>query len=110
MSTLFTKDQVGQSVTVVGRAVNRKNGACLMTPNGDVWIEELSTWPEDICAGSELGKQITVTGVLAEDTGLPVFVQQKDQPIVQGIPVPEGTNLHQAGHRFVLQNATWKIG
>ena len=110
MSTQFSKEQVGQPVTVIGQAVNRKNGACLVTPNGDVWMEGLSTWPEEICAGAAPGKQVGVTGVLAEDQGLPVFVAQKDQPIVQGIPVAQGTNLQQASHRWLLKNATWTVG
>ncbi len=108
MNTLFAKEQIGQHVTVTGQPVNRKNGACLILPNGEVWIEGLSTWPDEIAVGAQPGKELTVTGVLSEDNQLPVFVQKKDEPIVQGIPVPQGTDIQQASHRFVLNNATWE--
>ena len=107
MTELFSKEQVGQHVTVTGQPVNRKNGACLVTPDGEVWIEELSSWPENIAFGGQPGKELTVTGVLSEDNQLPVFIQKNNEPIAQGVPVPQGTNMEQASHRFVLKNATW---
>jgi hypothetical protein len=40
---------------------------------------------------------------------LPVFVQKPGEPPLQGIPVPEGTDLHAASRRYVVRDATWSV-
>jgi hypothetical protein len=40
---------------------------------------------------------------------LPVFVQKPGEPPRQGIPVPEGTDLHAASRRYVVRDATWSV-
>jgi len=43
---------------------------------------------------------------LDEDQGLPVFIPDDSDLAVQGIPVPAGTDLEKASHRFLLRDAT----
>jgi len=107
-SSPISPANLGKKVTVEGYAVNRKFGAELVGEGFSVFIEGLAGWPEEICAGGERGRKLRVTGLLAEDYGLPVFIPKPNEPLVQGIPVPEGTDLQKARHRFLLKNATWE--
>jgi hypothetical protein len=104
-----TTANLGKVITVKGWAVNRKNGAALDGEGFCVWIHGLNSWPPGYYKGGTRGKKVSVTGRLTEDHGLPVFVQKKGQPWVQGMPVPEGTNLEKASRRFVLKAARWKL-
>jgi hypothetical protein len=49
------------------------------------------------------GSRIRVRAVVGERADRPVFVQKPGEPVTQGIPVPEGTDLDQARRRFVLE-------
>ena len=49
-----------------------------------------------------------VCGVVAKRYDLPVFVPRKGEPVVQGIPVPEGTDLHEAGKRYIIEKPVWR--
>jgi hypothetical protein len=89
--------------------VDRKIGAQLIGPGFDLWIDGLSSWPEGYCTGGNKGNKVRVSGVLAEDNGLPVFIPKKGEPVIQGIPVPEGTDLKKASHRYILKNASWEL-
>ncbi len=100
---------LGRRITVEGWAVNRKGGAALEGDGFTVWMEGMESWPAECCAGGARGRRLRATGVLAEDHGLPVFVPQQDQPIRQGIPVPEGTDLEVASRRFLLVDACWEF-
>lgn len=101
-------ENVGKRVLLKGWAVNRKGGAVLVTDDGEhVWIDGLASWPDGYYRGGDKGKRLRVSGTLDEDHGLPVFVQKEGEPIVQGVPVPEGTDLEKASHRFVLRDASW---
>jgi hypothetical protein len=55
------------------------------------------------------GARVQVQGVVAERRDPRVFVQKPGEPIVQGIPVPEGTDLDKASRRHVLEGATVKL-
>jgi hypothetical protein len=100
---------LGQRLTVEGWAVNRKNGAQLLTAKVDVWIDGLASWPPGYYSGGEKGRKVRVTGILAADQGLPVFIPSPAEPPVQGLPVPPGTDLAQAGHRYLLKQAHWEL-
>jgi hypothetical protein len=100
---------LGKEITVEGWAVNRKNGAQLVGDGFEVWIEDLAGWPEGYYTGGDKGRKVTVKGILAQDHGLPVFVPKKDEPIVQGIAVEEGTDLEKASLRYILKKATWAL-
>ncbi len=63
----------------------------------------------DDTGDGDRGKRVKVTGVLTEDHALPVFIPKQGEPIPQGIPVPEATDLYQASHRYVLKEATWEL-
>ena len=98
---------LGKRITLVGRAIDRKGGATLVGEGFEVWIADLDAWPDGDRGGDD-GRRLRVTGTLAEDHGLPVFVPRDDEPIVQGVPVPEGTDLDAASHRFLLRDARWE--
>jgi hypothetical protein len=100
---------LGKVITVEGRAVNCKIGAQLIGAGFDLWIDGLSSWPEGYCNSGDGGKKIKVSGILAEDNALPVFIPRKGEPVVQGIPVPEGTDLKKASHRYILRDARWEL-
>jgi len=102
LTTRLTPELTGRTITVEGTAENRKDGAVLRGEHFELWIVELSGWPD------HSGKKVRATGVLAEDHGRPVFVRRPDEPIVQGVEVPEGTDLEKASKRWVLKNVRWK--
>ena len=102
-----SKANLGVRVTLVGRAIDRKGGATLVGEGFEVWMADFDSWPAGYYAGGDEGRLLTVTGTLGEDHGLPVFVPKPDEPLVQGIPMPEGTDLEAASHRWLLRDASW---
>jgi hypothetical protein len=101
---------VGQVITVEGWAVNRKIGAELKGDGFSVFIEGLDSWPAGYYVAGDKGRRVRVTGMLIEAYDLPVFEETHDSPLArQGIPVPRGTDMHQARHRYLLQNAKWEL-
>ena len=96
--------QLGQQVTLEGTAEARKLGAVLRGRDFDVWIDPLQDWPRDY-----VGQRVRVTGILEERHDLPVFIQKPGEPVAGGIPVPQGTDLHQASRRFVVRDAKWSL-
>ena len=106
-AALITKANLGKRITVIGWAVDRKNGAALHGEKFTLWMQGMQRWPSGLYKGGDRGQKLRVTGVLIEDHGLPVFIQKKGEPIVQGMPVPEGTDLKKASHRYLLKDATW---
>jgi hypothetical protein len=53
-----------------------------------------------------LGAWVRVRGTVVERSDLPVFIQDPNEPIMQGMPVPPGTDLEQARKRWVIEHAT----
>ncbi len=94
---------MGKQVTLVGIAEPRKSGAALRGDDFYVWLPEIDSWPIELSM-----KRVEVRGVLSEDHGLPVISGNEDPP-VQGIPVPNGTDLREASRRLILLKATWRI-
>jgi hypothetical protein len=50
------------------------------------------------------GVRVEVRGIVRERKDLPVFIQRPDEPIMQGMPMPEGTDLDQARRRLVIED------
>ncbi len=97
--------KLGQRITIEGIAENAKLGALLLIGDDEsIWIDGLEAWPEDIRT-----KRVEVTGKVIERADLPVFIQREDEPIMQGIPMPPGTDLDRASRRFLLAEAQWKL-
>jgi hypothetical protein len=107
-SSAVRAENIGKKIDVVGWAQNRKNGAVLVGDDFDLWIDDLHSWPDGFYTGGDRGRKLVVSGTLAQDHALPVFVEQPGEPVKQGIPVPEGTDLDAASHRWVLRDATWR--
>lgn len=95
---------VGSQVSVEGVAESHKIGTLVQCNGFGVWIDKLSDWPEAVS-----GKKVQAVGVLEERYDLPVFVPEPGGLLVQGIAVPQGTDLHQASRRFVLRDAVWAL-
>lgn len=53
-----------------------------------------------------LGAWVRVRGTVVERSDRPVFVADPNGPIMQGVPVPPGTDLEQARKRWVIEHAT----
>jgi len=98
------KNLVGERVTLVGVAESRKSGAALRGDGFYVWIDGLLNWPVDY-----VERKVEVVGVLEDRHDLPVFIQAPGELPVQGIPVPEGTDLQAASRRYVIRDAKWSI-
>ena len=96
--------QLGKKVTLSGEAQPRKLGAALLGKDFVIWIDGLHGWPSGF-----RGKRVSVTGTLIERHDLPVFIPSPNDPGIQGIPVPKGTDLHKASQRYLLKDATWKL-
>lgn len=101
-------DLLGEEITIEGTAKNAKMGAILTVNDVSfIWMNNMLAWPEKV-----YGKTITVSGTVIEKFDLPVFVPCDGQhPLTapSGIPVPEGTDLHEASRRYLLKDADWKV-
>jgi hypothetical protein len=101
------KEFVGKKVMLIGKTVNMKLGAVLVLENGQrIWMDEMSSWPSVYYTEKE-SKSAQVTGVLIERYDLPAFVPSNDSIVQQGIPVPKGTDLKEASHRYLLKDYKW---
>jgi hypothetical protein len=98
------QSQLGKMVTLDGVAESRKLGAALRGDGFDVWIDGLDGWPSN-----HSGRRVRVTGILEERHDLPVYIQRPGDPPAAGIPVPEGTDLHKASHRYIVRNPKWSL-
>ena len=102
------EDQVGKVVTLKGRAENAKLGAILVGEDFSVWIDGLDRWPEEFFQGGGW-RRVKVTGTVIEKYDLPVFIPQENDLMITGMPVPKGTDLHEASRRYLLKDSTWEI-
>lgn len=101
------KEFVGRKVTLIGKAENDKLGAVLVLESGQtIWMNKMNSWPNGYYTEKE-SKSVQVTGVLIESYDLPVFVPSNDSIVKQGIPVPKGTDLKEASHRYLMKNYNW---
>lgn len=102
------EDWMGKKITLKGRAVNFHEGAAIVVNDATIiWIDDLSSWPMGYYEGENDSKTVKVTGVLIEKYDRPVFIYKEGQPARSGIPVPEGTDLRKASHRYLLKNSKW---
>ena len=98
-------EQLGKEITLVGIAENLKVGARLKGANFTIFLDGIDSWPSEI-----YGKKVSITGTLIERHDLPVFIQKPGKKNLRdGIPVPKGTDLHAAAHRYLLKDAKWVI-
>ena len=97
-----TRPAIGARVTWRGVAANHKVGAFLAGPG--IYVDLPGRhWPDTV-----VGKPVEVTGTIVECHDLPVFIQDPDELPTAGIPVRPGTDLHEAGRRFILEDVEWK--
>lgn len=99
--------QLGETVTLTGKALNFKIGAALHLEDSLIYVD-LDYWPDGLYHGGDDGEIVRVTGTVARRNMLPVFVPDPDDDVVQGIAVPEGTDLDQAAMAYVLENVEWE--
>lgn len=103
---------IGKKVSVTGKTVNRRLGAVLSLKNGQIiFMNEMDSWPVGYHIKDHLEecKTVEVSGILTEKYDLPVFiVDDQDSTVHQGIPMPKGTDLKAASHRYLLKKYVWK--
>jgi len=46
--------------------------------------------------------------VISDDADF-IFIQKEGEPAAAGIPVPPGTDLRKASHRYVVRDAKWSL-
>ena len=68
-----------------------------------LWLDHVDSWPDGFSRA-----KVRVTGVLEERFDLPVFEDRPDEPKKSGIPVPPGTDLKKASHRYVIASPKWE--
>lgn len=98
------RDLLGQCVVVEGHLTGTKLGPELSNPAYRIAVSPA----DDAGTAGLVGGHVRVEGVVAERSDRPVFVPKKGEPMMQGIPVPEGTDLEQARKRFVIDGASTK--
>lgn len=103
-----SREHLGRQVVVEGWAVEQAVGPAVNLGGCQVWIDSLDTWPDGYYTRDGQSARVQVTGTLVEDHGLPVFVA-KDGEVRHGIPVPEGTDLDSASHRYLIRGARWQV-
>ena len=86
---------LGQRIAVVGVAENWKLGPRVVGEAVGVWVVR--------------GQRVEVVGRLEERHDLPAFIPDPTEPPMQGIPVPAGTDLRVASHRYVLVDPEWRV-
>ncbi len=100
---------MGQTLALVGTAVNAKLGAMLLSDDGEgVWIDGLDTWPDGYYQGGDQGKRLRVTGTVIRRDDLPVFVAEPGDLPRAGIPVETEAELDTARVRYLLADAVWE--
>jgi hypothetical protein len=102
------EQQLGKQVTMTGLAVNMKLGAGLVVGDHTLFMDGMDSWPEGYYEGEGEQKKVTVKGTLIVRHDLPVFVQEEGTPIMSGMPVPPGTDLHEASRRYLLTDFTYE--
>ncbi|MBW2528763.1 MAG: hypothetical protein JRI23_31600 [Deltaproteobacteria bacterium] len=96
------QDHLGKCVVVDGYAVDsHKTGPALVHPAANIGLVPV----EGSWSAALVGHHVRVEGTVAERSDRPVFVAKKGEPPMQGMPVPEGTDLEQARKRLVIEGA-----
>jgi len=95
--------QLGKPVTLIGEAEVQKEGACLRGMDFHIYVDALQDWPKEL-----VGKKVSVSGIVIERYDLPVYVSRPGGPVRDARPVPAGTDVHKAAHRYLLKDAKWR--
>lgn len=104
------KEFIGKRIILVGKTVDQKLGAVLILENGQqIYMSDMTSWPEGyyVHNNKKECKTVEVTGILIEQHDLPVFQENNDPIIQQGIPIEQGTDLKKASQRFLFKEYTW---
>lgn len=105
------KSQVGEQLTIVGQFRNMKAGPSVLTETNLIYLD-VSNEVYNLIMSHDHTQKMKVTGKLDIKHDLPVFIHDPDskmEDLVSGIPVPPGTDLHEASKRYVLENVTWEF-
>ncbi|MEI6851451.1 MAG: hypothetical protein WCL06_01360 [Bacteroidota bacterium] len=93
---------VKKNVTITGIANDAKLGAVIETDSSIYYVDGLDYWPKD-----KYDKKITVIADLYKTSG-PVFIQQKNSPAKQGIPVKDSNEYEKHKYLLTLKNINYK--
>ena len=103
---MVSKELVGTVVVLKGQPQRRKGGITIVGEGFEVWLVNEELLSDEVFGDDATGPFMSFSGTLDEDQGLPVFIPDDSDLAVQGIPVPAGTDLEKASHRFLLRDAT----
>lgn len=96
----------GKCVIVEGYASGAKIGPRLQSGTFSIGIEMKEPPGEQAWWKIPGGSRVRVQGIVVQRADLPVFVEKKGEPPMQGIPVPEGTDLDKARRRYLIEQAS----
>lgn len=92
---------IKDSVTIKGKALNTKLGAVIQADTLVYYIDGLDSWPNN-----KYNKIIAVTADLYK-TPAPVFIQQNDSIIIQGVPAKDSLEYEKIKYKWTLKNVIY---
>jgi hypothetical protein len=101
--------QVGKRVVLEGTAANAKLGALLLTGEGQVWIDGLDYWPEEVVNAEGKAQRLRVVGTLTKRDDVPVFVYRPGDPVPQGCPARTEAEREKLKWRYLVKGAKWAV-
>jgi hypothetical protein len=102
------ESRLSQRITFEGLAVSTKTGAVLKVGDYILYMDGMDSWPDGWFAGDGKEQKVIVTGTLVKRYDLPVFIQEEGAPTMSGMPMPPGTDLHDAARRYLLTDFTYE--
>jgi len=84
-----SEKMIEKLITLKGKAVDSKAGACLKIKDEIVFIENISSWDDEL-----YGKELLIKGILKLKKIIPDVVIEEDGAISQGAP----------GKQYILEN------
>ncbi|MAX24236.1 MAG: hypothetical protein CMJ19_07005 [Phycisphaeraceae bacterium] len=106
------EEKIGQEITVIGQLENREVGPLLVSETCALFLD-IDNNSYNMMMADNNKHPIKATGIIVLRHDLPVFIldpeNAKRGTVRSGIPVPPGTDLHEASKRYVLENVAWEF-
>lgn len=96
----------GRCVLAKGYVSGSKLGPLLQSGTFSIAVKMKDPPGDEAWSRLPGGSLVRVQGIVTERSDLPVFVPKEGKPIMQGTPVPEGTDLAKARRRYLIEEAS----